>query len=132
MNRVEPLMAPISPGELWDKVTILRIKAQRIADATKNATVRAELAALEAIARGIPDSGDLDALVAKLHAVNECLWNVEDAIRRHENANDFGREFVALARSVYRRNDERAHIKRQINHLLGAAIFEQKQYAAYS
>lgn len=133
MTCIEPLLAPISPGELWDKITILRIKARRIADATKNANVRAELAALEAVAaRGIPGSGDLDSLITRLHAVNESLWDIEDDIRCCERDQDFGPTFVESARAVYRTNDERGRIKRQINDLLGSAIVEEKQYEDYA
>lgn len=123
---------PVSPGELIDKITILEIKCARIADDAKRANVANELALLNgARDAAIAPSAALDALAAALRAVNGELWDIEDAIRRHERAGDFGPDFVALARAVYRTNDRRAAIKRQINGLLGAAIVEEKSYAAY-
>ena len=123
---------PVSPGELIDKITILEIKRARIADDAKRANVAHELALLNrARDAAIAQSAALDGLAAALHAVNGELWDIEDAIRRHERAGDFGPRFVALARAVYRTNDRRAAIKRQINDLLGAAIVEEKSYAAY-
>ena len=80
--------------------------------------------------RTILESDELAALVAELRSVNEALWDVEDAIREREHADDFGPEFVRLARSVYRTNDLRAELKRRINVLLGSAILEEKSYAA--
>ena len=106
----------VSPGELIDKFTILRIKAERIADPVKLAHVRAELVSLEAAQiRSVPDSAELARLTAELRSVNEALWQVEDDLRRCEREGHFGPQFIELARSVYRRNDERAALKRQIN-----------------
>ena len=78
------------------------------------------------------ESADLTALTAKLRAVNEALWQIEDDIRACERQQDFGPRFVDLARSVYRTNDERAALKRHINELLGAALVEQKHYVPYT
>jgi tetratricopeptide (TPR) repeat protein len=122
----------VAPGELIDKLTILRLKQQRFTDPAKLAHVRQELAALEMpAASGLPASGELDELTAALQAVNEALWEVEDQIRRCEQEGDFGERFVELARSVYRNNDRRCALKGQINALLGAAFSEQKMYVAY-
>ena len=77
---------------------------------------------------GLAASADL---AAELKAVNERLWEVEDGLRRHEAHGDFGAEFVTLARAVYRNNDRRSALKRRIDELLGAAIVEEKEYAAY-
>jgi hypothetical protein len=91
--------------------------------------VRRELAALEAARdRAVRPSGELAALTAELKAVNEALWQVEDDIRRCEREQDFGREFVALARAVYRNNDRRAQLKRLIDELLGSDWKEEKSY----
>lgn len=149
------LLVPVSAGELVDKITILQIKAQRIGDPTKRANVAVELAALEAVAAraglvaravfggagacadGLP-SGDpagglegLAAATAELVAVNGELWEIEDRIRDCERAGDFGAGFVALARSVYRTNDQRAALKARINQLCGSLLVEEKSYAAY-
>ena len=131
--RVGSLRVEVGAGELIDKITILEIKAGRIADPTKLGHVRVELAALaESRDRTIPDTEELRALTAALRAVNESLWRVEDEIRACERAGTFGPEFVELARSVYRENDRRAELKREINMLLGSAIVEEKSYAAPS
>jgi hypothetical protein len=122
----------ISPGELIDKITILEIKSERMTDAAKLINVRTELELLAKV-RGaaLAASPDLDALTGNLKHVNEELWEIEDAIRLKEKAQDFCAEFIALARSVYRKNDERAALKRRINNLLGAAIVEEKSYEEY-
>jgi hypothetical protein len=126
------IVVPVSPGELLDKITILRIKSERIADAGKRANVVHELDLLSETADDtLPPSGPLDRLVEELQSVNEALWDIEDAIRDCERAADFGPRFVELARSVYVTNDRRAALKRQINELLGSAIVEEKSYNAY-
>ncbi len=128
-----PLLAPISAGELIDKITILRIKAERIGDAAKLANVRRELDLLEAIAaEHLTPSPELDAQTSDLLAVNAGLWDVEDAKRDCERRQDFGPDFVALARRVYLDNDRRAAIKREINRLTGSEIVEEKSHRPYS
>jgi tetratricopeptide (TPR) repeat protein len=123
--------APLSPGDLLDRIGILEIKAERFADAGRRAQARAELAALwEARDAVVPASDELTRLAAELKAINEGLWEVEDALRRCERDGDFGPRFVELARSVYRRNDQRAALKRRINESAGAPFGEQKEYAA--
>ncbi len=122
----------VAAGELVDRIAILELKAERLADAGKRQAVRAELAALRAARdRSLPASAELDGLAAGLRRVNEVLWDVEDRLRECEAAGEFGGRFVGLARSVYRTNDERAALKRRVNELLGAAFDEPKQYAAY-
>ena len=131
-NGQATIRVPISPGELIDKIAILEIKCARIVDEVKRANVAHELALLSAARdAAIPPSDALDKLAAELQAVNAKLWDTEDAIRRHERSGEFGRGFIALARAVYQTNDRRAALKRQINDLLGAAIVEEKSYAAY-
>lgn len=127
-----PILAPISAGELIDKITILRVKAERIGDSAKEANVRKELALLEATALShIPPSAEMDRLTADLQAVNAALWDVEDGKRDCERRQDFGPEFVALARRVYIENDQRAAIKRAINVAAGSDIVEEKSYRPY-
>jgi hypothetical protein len=127
-----PILAPISAGELVDKITILRVKAERIGDPAKVANVRKELALLEMTAgEHLPSSVDMDRLVSELEAVNAALWDVEDGKRDCERRQDFGPDFVALARRVYIENDQRAAIKRAINDLAGSEIVEEKSYKPY-
>jgi len=118
---------PVSWGELLDKITILAIKRRRLADPAALANVAREHALLLAVAA--PALPRIAAPLAELEAVNEALWDVEDAIRGEEAAARFGDRFVDLARQVYRRNDARAAIKRRINDLLGSALVEEKSYA---
>lgn len=122
----------VAPGELIDKITILAIKLERLKDAGQLANVRHEFDILAAERdRAVRPSTDLDRLTADLKAVNEVLWVIEDDIRDCERAQDFGPKFIELARSVYRQNDRRAQLKREINLLLGSAIIEEKSYAKY-
>jgi hypothetical protein len=126
------ITVPISPGELLDKITILRIKSERMADAKKLANVRLELKALEETWEGSAYAkAEVDSDVSALFAVNERLWVIEDDIRDKERTQAFDAEFVRLARAVYFENDERAAIKRRINVKLGSALVEEKSYAAY-
>ncbi len=129
---MDDILVPISPGELLDKITILRIKAARIGDAGKLANVRRELELLEHNRRrSVPARADLAADEAELERVNAELWDIEDHIREHEARRRFDAVFVELARSVYLRNDERAAIKRRINLKLDSAIVEEKSYRPY-
>ena len=122
--------APCSLGELIDKITILRIKADRIGEPEKLVNVGRELALLERLARDDgASSPSIDGLTDQLAAVNARLWQIEDAIRACEREGDFGPRFVKLAQSVYRENDTRAAIKRAINTLGGSALVEEKSYA---
>ena len=126
------ILVPISPGELLDKITILRIKAARIQDAAKLANVKLELSLLE---KTWADCGCAIPAVAAderaLHAVNERLWDIEDFIRDKEARQTFDRDFIELARSVYVCNDERAAIKKRINLALGSRLIEEKSYKQY-
>ena len=123
------IRVPISPGELLDKLTILRLKAERIAEAAKRANVARELALLEEIwRREVPAASELREEEEALARVNAALWDVEDALRQCEAAARFDAEFVALARSVYRHNDERAALKRRVNQKLGSTLIEEKAY----
>jgi len=126
------IKVPISPGELLDKITILRIKSTRMSDPQKVANVRMELQALEETWRGSAFArAGIEADVNALLEVNERLWVIEDGIRDKERAQAFDAEFIRLARAVYFENDERAAIKRRINLKLGSSIVEEKSYAEY-
>jgi hypothetical protein len=120
----------VSWGELIDKITILEIKAQRITSETKRTNVLKELNELRAVRQAsVSPSAKLDELTALLKAVNERLWDIEDAIRKCERTGQFEQRFVTLARSVYKNNDERSALKRRINDLLGSPLVEEKSYA---
>jgi hypothetical protein len=129
---MEEIKVPVSPGELLDKITILRIKSRRMSDAQKLANVRLELDALESTWRASAYArADIEADIEALLTVNERLWAIEDEIRDKERAQAFDAEFIRLARAVYVENDERAAIKRRINLKLGSAIVEEKSYRPY-
>ena len=116
-------------GDVVDKVTILLLKQEHIADAAKQANVRRELEVLRAAwaAEGLPPMPTLEAWEG-LCAVNAQLWKVEDDLREHEARRAFGQRFVDLARSVYKLNDQRAAFKRAINDALGSELVEEKSY----
>jgi hypothetical protein len=130
---MKDILVPVSPGELLDKITILRIKAARMSDAAKVANVRHELELLEKTWRDCGAGAvDLGSEEANLTRVNEALWVIEDDIRDEERAGRFGEKFIELARAVYVTNDERAAIKKRINLALGSSIVEEKSYKPYS
>ncbi|MXZ37151.1 MAG: hypothetical protein F4230_15105 [Holophagales bacterium] len=126
------LQVEVSPGELIDKITILEIKAERIADPGKLANVHRELRSLTATREeALEPSPELEEFTAELRRINERLWEIEDDIRDCERNGDFGERFIELARAVYRTNDRRAAAKRSINELLGSELIEEKDYADY-
>ncbi len=129
---MKDILVPISPGELLDKITILRIKSARMTDETKLRNVRVELDALEQTWR---ESGAAIPAVAAdeaaLQKVNEELWDIEDRIRDKERAGEFDAAFIELARAVYVTNDERARFKKNINMTLGSRLVEEKSYQPY-
>jgi hypothetical protein len=128
----QSVSVPVAPGELFDKIAILRIKSERITDKIKLHNVRLELSQLESSqSESYKMTPELSALAADLKRINEELWEIEDAVRDCERNQDFGAKFIELARSVYRTNDRRAETKRKINELLGSAIMEEKSYAKY-
>ena len=132
MSEAQPIMIEVGPGELIDKITILRIKSERMTDPAKLHNVRTELTILDAARQaGVPDSADMRALDAALQAVNADLWVIEDEIRDCERVKDFGPKFIELARSVYIQNDKRAALKKQINLLSGTRIIEEKSYTEF-
>ena len=125
-------MTAIAPGELIDKITILRIKSERISDEAKLKNVRTELDILQKTqAEEVPQSDEMERLEDALKTVNEALWEIEDDIRECERQGDFGDDFIRLARAVYVTNDKRAALKKEINLLLGSTIVEEKSYAEY-
>ncbi len=126
------ISVPVSLGELLDKAAILEIKSERMSDPAKLANVRRELDALnDTWSKSAESRIDIADLLAALKAVNERLWVIEDDIRIKESKQEFDAEFIALARSVYFENDERARLKRDINLKLGSALVEEKSYQDY-
>ena len=122
---------PISWGELLDKITILQIKTERLPTPLARDNAAKELGLLQAIAAPAMAGSTVEALTAQLKAMNGALWEIEDRIREHERGGHFDAEFIELARSVYKRNDERGRIKRAINLALGSELAEEKSYEPY-
>ncbi|CAN7481879.1 DUF6165 family protein [Pseudoxanthomonas sp. LjRoot143] len=125
------ILIPVSIGELADKLTILEIKAERIEDAGKRQHVQVELEGLRALWMPLEGAQDeLAPLKRDLRAINERMWDVQDALRAKEAAQAFDEEFVTLARAVAQRNGERIAVKNTINRLAGSRFIEEKQYQA--
>ena len=132
MAPMSEIKVPVSPGEMLDKITILRIKSARMTDPLKLRNVRLELEALQQTwTSSVYARADIAADEAALLAVNERLWIIEDDIREKERAQSFDARFIELARAVYFENDERAAIKRRINIRLGSGLIEEKSYRSY-
>ena len=127
----QPLV-PTSVGELIDKITILKIKQEKITDQLKLDNINRELKELERIWETSKDpTVDLADLHDQLKSINLKLWDIEDHIRAKESAAQFDQEFIELARSVYKQNDLRAAIKKQINTRSGSTLVEEKSYQEY-
>ncbi len=126
-----PLVS-ISWGELLDKITILEIKLAHLTSPEALSNVGREHRLLSEIASRVGgDRAAVDRLQAALKEVNQKLWKIEDEIRDKEARQEFDSAFIELARAVYRTNDERARIKREINFLSKSELIEEKQYASY-
>ncbi len=127
------ILAEISVGELFDKITILNIKTQKIEDVQKLKNIHKELKILKEQVSKI-DILEKDALedeIAKLQSINEELWNIENIKRECEANNDFGDKFIKISRDVHFKNDIRAQIKKNINLLSNSIIVEEKEYSKY-
>jgi len=126
------IRVPISVGELLDKLTILRIKSERISDPDKLANVQRELESLEKTwTESSFSAHDLSTELEQLRRINETLWEIEDQIRLKESRLEFDQEFIELARSVYLTNDERAVVTREINLKVGSDLVGEKSYTEY-
>ena len=128
------IQAPISLGELIDKITILEIKTANIADAVKLANVTHELEVLNNTVSQLLDAAGITKLAplkTALKDINQQLWVIEDDIRDCERAKDFSETFIELARSVYVTNDKRAAVKKDINLAFGSELVEEKSYKDY-
>ena len=126
---IQDILAPISLGELIDKITILQIKTQHLRG-TALENVKKELEALETTLNDLQLNID-PTLIQRLKEVNQDLWHIEDDIREQERLKSFGETFIRLARSVYQQNDQRAAIKKEINTTYGSAFVEEKSYQQY-
>lgn len=127
------IKVPVSFGEVLDKITILEIKSERMSDPVKLSNVRRELDLLSKTwAECVTEDSEVLRIHAELKRINEALWEIEDDIRDKERAREFDEGFVALARSVYVTNDQRAAAKKTLNEHLGSDIVEEKSYQDYS
>ena len=128
-NKLDKILAEISAGELFDKITILEIKKIKINDKNKLIDVEKELSSLnETVKKFIPDQKDVFKLIEELKEINLKMWDIENGKRSAEKNKNFGKKFLELARSVYKTNDERAKIKLEINLKLGSNIKEVKSH----
>ena len=126
MNKI---YAEISAGELVDKITILKIKKEKITDKEKLIEIKKELDSLtDTFNKSIKKNINLEALTKELKNINLKLWDIENKKRESEKKQRFEKEFIELARNVYKFNDERAKIKLKINEALGSNIKEVKSY----
>jgi hypothetical protein len=125
------VLIPVSAGHLIDQITILRLKKTHIADPRKCENISRELDALSRIRADLPELAQpaILQLEEELSAVNQALWDVEDKLRAMEARQEFGKRFVAAARSVYRTNDKRSALKRAIDHLAGSSFSEEKSFS---
>jgi hypothetical protein len=122
---------PVSIGELFDKVSILQNKLRYISEPSKHINIPKEWSLLCKIAKEIDPKYEEDKNYLLLFSINEELWHIEDGKRDCEMKKDFGEKFIELARNVYKKNDERASIKRKINEQYGSSIIEEKSYEKY-
>jgi len=118
----------VSNGELLDKYTILQIKRERMADENKLQNVQRELMTLEPLYKKLLELFNINTLVNDLLEVNKVLWDIEDRIREKEMLQEFDKDFISLARSVYISNDKRAQIKKEINLNTNSLLVEEKSY----
>jgi hypothetical protein len=127
------ILAEISVGELFDKITILNIKTQKIHDSEKLINIKNELNFLNNQASNInvKDQESLNQNINKLQSINEELWDIENHKREYEANKDFGEKFIELSRDVHFKNDIRAQIKKEINLLTESIIVEEKEYSKY-
>lgn len=123
---------PTSWGEVIDKITILEIKKQNIVAQAALQNVERELSLLSSLVGGVvAEDPALVEMKQELLEINSRLWTIEDRIREKESDRSFDAEFIELARSVYRTNDQRAAVKRRINLHLASDIVEEKSYKPY-
>ena len=128
-NKLDKILAEISAGELVDKITILEIKKDKIDDSIKLIDIEKELLSLNnTFKKSIFDPTKIKHLVEELKAINLKLWDIENGKRLAEKNNNFDKNFIELARNVYKDNDKRSKIKLEINNILGSNIKEVKSH----
>ena len=128
-NKIDKILAEISAGELFDKITILEIKKAKISNKEKLNNVEKELLSLnETVKKYIPNQNNISRYIKDLKSINLKLWDIEDGKRAAEKNKNFNEKFIELSRNVYKFNDERAKIKLTINNILGSNIKEVKSY----
>ena len=128
-NKLDKILAEISAGELFDKITILEIKKEKISNKEKLVDVEKELNSLkDTVGKFIPNQSNIFKHINDLKGINLKLWDIEDGKRAAEKEKKFDDKFIELARNVYKLNDERAKIKLAINIALGSNIKEVKSY----
>ena len=127
------ILAEISVGELFDKITILNIKTKKIHDSEKLNNIKKELSFLnhQALSINVKDQALLNHNIEKLQLINEELWDIENNKRECEANKDFGEKFIELSRDVHFKNDIRAQIKKEINLLTDSSVIEEKEYSKY-
>ena len=123
--------APVSLGELVDKISILKIKKKHIINKEKLILVNEELSLLEKTLSKVVENKKIKKYLDNLTNINLELWGIEDEIRDCEKAKNFDKKFIDLARSVYITNDKRSEIKLQINNNFGSTLIEVKSYEKY-
>ena len=121
----------ISNGEILDKFSILELKKNKISDTDKLKNIENEMLHLKITYSNIINKYNIFNLYNELRQINELLWNIEDSIRLKEHKKEFDKEFIELARSVYKTNDKSADVKKQINHISSSEIIEEKSYEKY-
>ena len=132
MKITKKIYSELSAGELFDKISILEIKKNKIKDKGKRNIVLKELSSLqETASENIKKSKSITKLYKKLKFINLKLWKIEDDIRDCERKRNFGEKFIKLARAVYFTNDERSLVKNKINKLTKSNISEVKSYKKY-
>ena len=128
-NKLDKILAEISAGELFDKITILEIKKEKISNKEKLIDIEKELNSLnDTVKKFISDQSNISKHISNLKEINLKLWDIEDGKRAAEKVKKFDDKFIELARNVYKLNDERAKIKLAINMALGSNIKEVKSY----
>jgi hypothetical protein len=130
-NEEKGIRISVSVGEIFDKITILQIKQNKITDKEKLINVETELFEIKNIVNHYNNDEVVNLLVRNLKNVNLQLWEIEDKIRIKESQKEFDKEFIELARSVYIVNDKRAKIKKDINLKTNSHLVEEKSYTSY-
>jgi hypothetical protein len=131
-NKSKKILSEISAGELFDKISILEIKLDKIKDKNNLVEINKEYKMLKNAQNfNVEITDKIEKLFKEIKEVNTNLWNIEDKLRICEKNKDYGKNFIELARGVYFNNDKRSIIKLKINKILGSNIVEIKQYASY-